>query len=76
MPSTRVERHLTVVYEEDYVKFASEVSHLLKRGWTHLSSGCNSIPIVSKSKSQITTVTTIRPIYWMILTKSERVTIT
>jgi len=75
MPSTKVERYLTVIYEEDYVKFATKVSHFLGDGWTHLNSGCNSIPVVSKRKGTTTTVKTIRVTYWMILTKTERVPI-
>jgi len=69
MPSTQVKRFLTVVYEEDFVEFENKVNGLLKRGWKHLSSGCNSIPIVGKKD------TIIHVVYWMILTKNRRVPI-
>ena len=75
MPSTQVKRCLTVVYEEDYVKFASRVSHLLSRGWKHISSGCNSVPVVSRIRGRTTTVETIRIVYWMIMLKNERIPI-
>lgn len=76
MPSTKVERYVTVIREEDYVKFTTEVSHFLKRGWKQLSSGCNTTPLdIVKRWGKYYKVTSTKTVWWMILTKTERVKI-
>lgn len=71
MPSTQIKRYLTIIHEEDHVKFADKVNSLLNVGWKHLSSGCNSVPIAGKGKKPAT----IQVSYWMILTKNQRIPI-
>lgn len=75
MPSTKVEKYIIAIHEEDYAQFAIKASDLLKIGWKHLNSGCSSIPIIIKKTGTTYTTTEVRTTYWMILTRKERVLI-
>jgi len=69
MPSTKIERKLVVIYDEDQAIFASKANNLFVLGWECLSSGCGYF-ISGKDKDEVA-----HRLWWMILVRKDRVLI-